>query len=174
MGFQYSSTSVAILAVGAAASTPTTASEPSPDTNTNQSHRPNALQKSPPQKTNIKTTSESQEKEYMPPQAVINSTLILFRSLGMMLGISCSSLVVQNALWHYLEEFVQGSQKEFIVEEVRRSVESIRDLDQPYRDQVVGAYESALRVCFLCCVGLAVVNWGIMVPIRLPRLGRRG
>lgn len=90
-----------------------------------------------------------------------------------MLGISCSSLVVQNALWYYLEIFVKGPQKDFIVEEVRRSVEAIRILDPPYRDQVVGAYASALRVCFLCCVGLALLNWAVMVPVRLPRLGRR-
>ncbi|KAM7198580.1 major facilitator superfamily transporter [Naviculisporaceae sp. PSN 640] len=174
MGFQYSSTAVSILAVGAAASTPSpptpreASPSPAPDLNINSNHNQN--------KTNTNASQQQKkekEKEYIPPQAVINSTLILFRSLGMMLGISCSSLVVQNGLWYYLEAFVQGPQKEFIVEEVRKSVESIRILDQPYRDQVISAYQSALRVCFLCCVGLAVVNWLVMVPVRLPRLGRR-
>lgn len=44
-------------------------------------------------------------------QAVVTSTLILWRSLGMVLGVASSSLVLQNALVHYLEIFVDGPEK---------------------------------------------------------------
>ena len=50
----------------------------------------------------------SEQKE----QAVVSSTLILWRSLGMVLGVASSSLVVQNALVHYLDKFVVGPEKE--------------------------------------------------------------
>jgi hypothetical protein len=45
-------------------------------------------------------------------QAVVTSTLILWRSLGTVLGVATSSLVVQNALLAYLEKNVQGPDKE--------------------------------------------------------------
>jgi hypothetical protein len=45
-------------------------------------------------------------------QAVVTSTLILWRSLGMVLGVASSSLVLQNALLYYLNEYVVGPDKE--------------------------------------------------------------
>lgn len=45
-------------------------------------------------------------------QAVVTSTLILWRSLGNITGISISSLVVQNALISYLNKLVTGPEKE--------------------------------------------------------------
>jgi cyanate permease len=45
-------------------------------------------------------------------QAVVTSTLILWRSLGMVLGVAASSLVLQNALVRYLDAFVIGPDKE--------------------------------------------------------------
>lgn len=106
-------------------------------------------------------------------QAVVTSTLILWRSLGSVLGVACSSLVVQNVLWYYLERFVAGPEKDAIVETVRQSVEAIRDLPAVYREQVVQSYEAALRLTFLCCFVLAVVSLGLIVPVRLPRLGKK-
>jgi hypothetical protein len=44
-------------------------------------------------------------------QAVVTSTLILWRSLGMVLGVATSSLVLQNSLVYYLEMFVSGPDK---------------------------------------------------------------
>lgn len=105
-------------------------------------------------------------------QAVVTSTLILWRNLGMVLGVSVSSLVVQNSLWGYLDGFVEGPEKEAVIELVRQSVEAIRDLPEPYREQVVRSYEAALRATFLMCVGLAVVSMLLILPLRLPRLGR--
>lgn len=44
-------------------------------------------------------------------QAVVTSTLILWRSMGMVLGVATSSFVLQNALYYYLELFVKGPDK---------------------------------------------------------------
>jgi MFS family permease len=45
-------------------------------------------------------------------QAVMTSTLILWRSLGIVMGVSLSSLILQNALTAYLEQLVTGHQKD--------------------------------------------------------------
>ncbi len=44
-------------------------------------------------------------------QAVVTSTLVLWRSMGMVLGVAISSLVLQNTLYIYLEENVSGPDK---------------------------------------------------------------
>jgi MFS family permease len=109
-------------------------------------------------------------------QAVVTSTLILWRSLGMVLGVAGSSLVVQNALLYYLRLYVDaGSEEENrrVIELVRGKVEAVRGLDGPVREQVVRSYEAALRLTFWCCTALAVVNVLLIVPVKLPRLGRR-
>ena len=106
-------------------------------------------------------------------QAVVTSTLILWRGLGQVLGVSVSSLVVQNALWHYLQMFVDGPEKENVVELARKTVNSIRDLDPPYREQVVQGYEAALRMTFLSCSVLALMSLVLVATVKLPKLGSR-
>ncbi|WYZ45158.1 hypothetical protein EsH8_VIII_000474 [Colletotrichum jinshuiense] len=106
-------------------------------------------------------------------QAVVTSTLILWRSLGMVLGVASSSLVVQNALVGYLDEYVQGPDKDEVIRKVRESVESVVKLPEMYREQVVMSYEAALRVTFVCCTVIAFVSVCLLVPIKLPRLGSR-
>jgi hypothetical protein len=44
-------------------------------------------------------------------QAVMTSTLILWRSLGIVMGVGVSSLILQNALTAYLEKLVTGQNK---------------------------------------------------------------
>lgn len=117
-------------------------------------------------------------------QAVVTSTLILWRSVGMVLGIAGSSLVVQNSLWGFLDGYVTddaarsagfpGGRAE-VVEKVRESVESVARLPAGslVREQVVQSYEAAVRATFLCCVGVAVISVLILIPVRLPRLGSR-
>ena len=106
-------------------------------------------------------------------QAVVTSTLILWRSLGMVLGVASSSLVLQNALYRYLEVLVSGPDKDAIVEKVRGSVEAVRDLDPMYQSQVIRSYEAALKLTFLCCAAIGVVNVLLIAPIKMPRLGSR-
>ncbi|KAI1881323.1 hypothetical protein JX265_000149 [Neoarthrinium moseri] len=114
-------------------------------------------------------------------QAVVTSTLVLWRALGSVLGIACSSLILQNALLAYLRAYVtedgDGGRgpawKEDIIERVRGSVEAVARLEGPVREQVVLSYEAAIRVTFLCCVGVGIVMVCLVLPIRLPRLGAR-
>ncbi|KAH7068925.1 major facilitator superfamily domain-containing protein [Paraphoma chrysanthemicola] len=58
-------------------------------------------------------------------QAVMTSTLILWRSLGIVMGVSFSSLILQNALTAYLEQLVTGHRKD----EVRISISLADALD---------------------------------------------
>jgi len=44
--------------------------------------------------------------------AVATSTLILWRSLGTVMGVAVSSLIVQNALIYFLDQLVAGPRKE--------------------------------------------------------------
>lgn len=106
-------------------------------------------------------------------QAVVTSTLILWRSLGMVLGVAASSLVVQNALVHYLGLYVRGDDRDAVIARVRASVEAIAQLEQPYREQVVRSYEAALRLTFACCIVVAALSVLLILPIKLPRLALR-
>jgi hypothetical protein len=103
-------------------------------------------------------------------QAVVTSTLILWRCVGFVFGIAVSSLVVQNALVYYLNAFVQGEDKLEIIKRVRASVEAVAKLEEPYREQVVQSYEASLRLTFLLCTVLAAISVLIVLPIKLPRL----
>jgi hypothetical protein len=120
-------------------------------------------------------------------QAVVTSTLQLWRALGNVLGVACSSLVFQNALLRYLVAYVspehggQGGgggggeewKREFI-EHVRSSIEAVSELpDGPTKDQVIMSYTAACRATFLGCLGIAFVSVLLILPVRLPRLGRK-
>jgi hypothetical protein len=62
-------------------------------------------------------------------QAVVTSTLGLWRNLGTVLGVAISSLIVQNSLLAYLEQHITGTNKAQIIDRVRKSVRAIGDLD---------------------------------------------
>jgi hypothetical protein len=57
-------------------------------------------------------------------QAVVTSTLILWRSLGMVLGVASSSLVLQNALLYYLNEYVVGPDKDRVSRCLEKMIET--------------------------------------------------
>jgi hypothetical protein len=106
-------------------------------------------------------------------QAVVTSTLILWRSLGMVLGVATSSLVLQNALFYYLEQKVIGPDKQQVIDAVRKSVKAIKGLEPVYMEMVRDSYAEALRCTFLMAAVLSVVCIVLTVPLRLPRLGER-
>lgn len=58
--------------------------------------------------TSLTVLAISEQRE----QAVVTSTLILWRSIGQVLGVATSSLVLQNALFLNLESMVSGPGKE--------------------------------------------------------------
>jgi MFS family permease len=68
-------------------------------------------------------------------QAVVTTTLGLFRTLGSVLGVAISSWVLQNALVLYLGRCVTGVDKAEIIQSVRRSITAIHDLDPIHQDQ---------------------------------------
>lgn len=104
-------------------------------------------------------------------QAVVTSTLVLWRCLGQVLGVASSSLVLQNALNYYLAWYVRGEESAEVIARVRRSVEEVLKLPAPYQDQVRDSYEAALRLTFMTCAFFALVSVLTVLPIKLPRLG---
>ncbi|KAJ4164652.1 hypothetical protein LMH87_006315 [Akanthomyces muscarius] len=106
-------------------------------------------------------------------QAVVTSTLLLWRSLGSVLGVATSSLVVQNALLHYLQRIVSGDRRDEVIAAVRGSVEVVAKLEEPYREQVIQSYEATLRLTFMFTSGLALVSFFLIVPVKLIRLPAR-
>ncbi|KAI0432081.1 major facilitator superfamily domain-containing protein [Xylaria sp. FL1042] len=118
-------------------------------------------------------------------QAVVTSTLQLWRALGSVFGVAGSSLVFQNALLRYLVAYVSvpgggggdGDAQEWkrrLVERVRSSIEAIAELpDGQAKNEVIVSYAAACRVTFLVCLGIALVSVLLILPIRLPRLGKK-
>ncbi|KAF1964014.1 MFS general substrate transporter [Bimuria novae-zelandiae CBS 107.79] len=103
-------------------------------------------------------------------QAVMTSTLTLWRQLGTVMGVALSSLVLQNALTAYLNALVTGKHKEDIILTVRRSVRSILTLDPKHQHQVIDAYARSLRVTFISAIAVFVVVNVLTFIIRLPNL----
>ncbi|KAL6243183.1 hypothetical protein RBB50_009734 [Rhinocladiella similis] len=106
-------------------------------------------------------------------QAVVTTTIGLWRNFGIVLGVAVSSLVFQNSLTGNLRRMVKDGGNDDLVERLRSSVESIKLLPQPLRDQVTDAYAVSLRTSFLCAVVASAVIIVLVIPIKLPRL-RRG
>lgn len=68
-------------------------------------------------------------------QAVVTTTIGLWRNLGMVMGVALSSVVFQNSLVANLNKLVTGPDKDNIVELVRSSVRSIRLLDPDHQNE---------------------------------------
>ncbi|KAL9088900.1 MAG: hypothetical protein Q9165_005957 [Trypethelium subeluteriae] len=107
-------------------------------------------------------------------QAVVTSTLILNRSLGTVLGVSVSSLIVQNALWQFLEQNVTGEGREEVIRLARKSVEAVRDLKGIHQEQVIEAYRQTLTLTFGSAIVMFSIVVGLLLAIKLPRLGEQG
>ncbi|KAL8691769.1 MAG: hypothetical protein Q9224_004101 [Gallowayella concinna] len=118
--------------------------------------------------TSIATLAFSSKED----QAIMSTTLILWRGLGNVMGVALSSLLVQNALPSYLERYVQGENREEIIHLVRKSVHGIYDLDPVHRAQVQLAYEKSLRFAFLVAVVAFVVALGLIIPVSIGRIDR--
>ncbi|KAF2645416.1 MFS general substrate transporter [Massarina eburnea CBS 473.64] len=103
-------------------------------------------------------------------QAVMSSTLILWRSLGVVMGVSFSSVILQNALTNYLEQLVTGGHKDEIILTVRKSVRSIIDLSPKHQSQVIDAYSRSLRITFLSTIAVFIIVNVLVFTIKLPNL----
>ncbi|KAF8850921.1 MFS general substrate transporter [Acephala macrosclerotiorum] len=106
-------------------------------------------------------------------QAVVTSTLMLWKSLGFILGVAMSSLVLQNFLISNLDKNVTGPNKEVIIRRVRESVQAIIDIDPVARQQVINAYSASLRATFILAAVLAIITVLITIPLKVPGLGHK-
>jgi MFS family permease len=108
-------------------------------------------------------------------QAVVTTSLGLLRNLGVILGVSTSSWILQNTLNVYLDKYVTGSEaaKHEIIRGVRTSIKTIKTLDPTAQAQVIRAYASALQWTFGFAIIFALVVLCLVLPIRLPRLQSR-
>ena len=106
-------------------------------------------------------------------QAVVTSTLILSRSLGTVIGVAVSSLIVQNALWKFLGQNVTGDGKDKVIRLVRKSVEAIKSLDGKHQDEVIQSYRETLTLTFGSAIIVFLIVVGLLVVIKLPRLGKQ-
>ncbi|RKF53859.1 Vacuolar basic amino acid transporter 2 [Erysiphe neolycopersici] len=104
-------------------------------------------------------------------QAVVTSTLILWRSLGTVFGVSISSLILQNMLRFFLDRNVIGPDSKQVIEAVRKSVTAIYDLEPLYQDQVRKSYTEALRFTFGSAAILSFISIIICISLKLPRIG---
>ncbi|KAI0160393.1 major facilitator superfamily domain-containing protein [Xylariaceae sp. FL1272] len=115
-------------------------------------------------------------------KAVASTTLGVWRSLGNVLGVAGSSLVLQNSLLMYLRKFItpipqdgkDGEEwKRDITGRMRSSIEAVGKLpDGQTKNEVMMSYEAACRVTFLLCVGIASISLLLAVAIKVPRLKR--
>ncbi|RMZ85890.1 hypothetical protein DV737_g352, partial [Chaetothyriales sp. CBS 132003] len=103
-------------------------------------------------------------------QAVVTTTIGLWRNLGVVLGVAVSSLVFQNSLTANLEKNVTGPYKKAIIEAVRSSVQAIRTLEDPSQGQVIDAYAVSLRTTFTCAIVSSALVVMLLLPIKLPHL----
>ncbi|KAJ6102447.1 hypothetical protein N7486_004874 [Penicillium sp. IBT 16267x] len=123
-------------------------------------------------------------------QAVATTTLGLGRNLGSVLGVSISSWIFQNILFHALQHEVTGENKADIISLVRKSISSIGDLDPVHREQgkphsktlpnltankftVISSYSIALRFTFFSAAIWGAIMLFLHLQLRLPRLGRK-
>ncbi|EXJ76683.1 uncharacterized protein A1O5_01191 [Cladophialophora psammophila CBS 110553] len=103
-------------------------------------------------------------------QAVVTTTIGLWRNLGVVLGVAISSLVFQTSLLPNLKRYVAD---DAISRKVRSSVQTIESLEPRIQGQVIDAYAASLRITFFCAVFASVLILSLIVPIHLPRL-RKG
>ncbi|KAF7860385.1 hypothetical protein EAF04_008511 [Stromatinia cepivora] len=104
-------------------------------------------------------------------QAVATTTFMLWRSMGQVLGVALSSLIVQNSLVGFLNGNVVGPDKEKVIEAVRSSVQAVAGLEKHYRDQVIDSYAEALRAAYIFALAVSVLAFAMTVGIKLPSLG---
>jgi hypothetical protein len=60
-----------------------------------------------------------------------------------------------------------------VIEAVRERIQAIAELEPMYQGQVIDAYSASLRVTFMGMAIVAVAAFLTVIPIKLPRLGRR-
>ncbi|KAK4610062.1 Vacuolar basic amino acid transporter 2 [Fulvia fulva] len=107
-------------------------------------------------------------------QDMITTTLSLWRNLGIVVGVSVSSLVFQNMLNVYLDKEVVGPEAQRWIEIARGSVRSVRSvvsMPDPYQSQ--GKFSRAeFRDAYTQVLKLSSITAivAIMLPIKLSKM----
>ncbi|KAK8043220.1 major facilitator superfamily domain-containing protein [Apiospora phragmitis] len=106
-------------------------------------------------------------------QALATNVMVLVRSVGQMVGIAASSLLLQGSLRHYLGQLVEGegSVRGEVIQKFLASIASISSLEPPYQMQFVESYEKALGTLFAGLAVLALVSLLILCPAKMPQIG---
>ncbi|KAH0543458.1 hypothetical protein FGG08_002223 [Glutinoglossum americanum] len=127
--------------------------------------------------------------------AVAISTLMLWRSLGTVMGVAISSLIMQNTLLLFLTQFVTGPDREEVItwnrckdfgrtstdfwrcrqviSKARKSVEAITHLSKRYQGQVIDAYSASLQLAFISAIVTTAIAILLVLYIDIPRLSDR-
>ncbi|ORX39938.1 multidrug resistance protein fnx1 [Kockovaella imperatae] len=98
--------------------------------------------------------------------AVATSMTYMFRMVGQVFGVSLSQAIIQAIVAKDLTNSIQGPRKQEIIQLIRHSASSIRDLEPVYRDAAVAAYQHALHTVFICNLVLTIVNTCILTAVK--------
>ncbi|KAH8827603.1 MFS general substrate transporter [Flagelloscypha sp. PMI_526] len=91
-------------------------------------------------------------------QAIATAVSYLFRSLGMVIGTSIGSTLLQDILRSRLTEKLHGKDIDEIITRVRESLAYLDELDPETRRIVVSSYQSALHGPFFFGIGITVLS----------------
>lgn len=97
----------------------------------------------------------------------------LFRATGSVLGISLSTVILQNSLTRELPKVVHGPDAESIINQIREDISFIDQLAPALQDAVVGAYENSMRSVFMLTTAFGVVCLVCILPIKHHELPSR-
>jgi len=103
---------------------------------------------------------------YQEEIAVATGITYLFRTSGQVLGVSLSGAVLQAVLLDKLRERIHGPNATEIIESIRRTTEVIPHLDPVLQKAAVDSYADAIRVVFICHVGINILCFLACLPIQ--------
>jgi len=83
----------------------------------------------------------------------------MFRTIAQVLGVACSSAIIQDIIQRDLTRSITGPDAALIIDQIRHSTSIIRSLPAAERNAAIQAYDHALHVVFvinfvLSCLGV--------------------
>jgi MFS family permease len=93
-------------------------------------------------------------------QAAVTGMSYLFRSTGSVIGITMTQSLIQNLLNTYLHERIKGDNADWIISQVRKSIQSIYNpniVRIEYRPVIIKSYVQAIHHAFYLSTG-----WGVL------------
>ena len=108
-------------------------------------------------------------------QAVITSASYAFRSTGSVIGVAVAGAVFQNILGRELERRLGGKGEDAREwgERVRSRLEEVKEVPEMWREDVVGAFVSALGGVWWFVGGVAVLALVCGMGVERKKLGNR-